>query len=376
MAGVPWFRQLRRIGLLLLLAIVVEYLVLPQLAGSRNALSLLGKVDLRWLAAGVALEIGAIVAYAQLTRSLLPQVDRMSLGTAARITLSTLAISHVVPGGTVAGASLGYRLLGKEGVTGSDAGFALATQGLGSAIVLNALLWVGLVVTIPLRGFHPLYGTAAILGALLLAAFAAVILLLTRGEDRAARVVCRVADHVPFLDGDELTALLRNISARLDLLLHDRPLLVRAAGWAALNWLLDAGSLWVFLAAFGFRMGPDGLLVSFGLAYVLAAIPVTPGGLGVVEAVLSTMLVGFGAPSGVALLAVVSYRLVNFWLPIPLGGVAYLSLRVERLRDRAGVDTLKQEAAQAMSEAPLAREWAGEHGITVPSRRRLKSRQE
>ena len=79
-------------------------------------------------------------------------------------------------------------------------------------------------------------------------------------------------------------------------------------------------------------MGPDGLLVSFGLAYVLAAIPVTPGGLGVVEAVLSTTLVAFGAPSGVALLGVVSYRLVNFWLPIPLGGIAYLSLHVERLR--------------------------------------------
>lgn len=375
MAGVPWFRQLRRIGLLLVAAAVVEILVLPQIAGSRKALHLLGGVDARWLASGVLLEAGAIVAYAQLTRSLLPRGNRLSLTTTTRITLSTLGISHVVPGGTVAGASLGYRLLGANGVAGADAGFALATQGLGSAIVLNALLWIGLVVTIPVRGFHPLYGTAAFLGVLLLAGFGAAVLLLTKGEDRVARIVCRVASRVPFLDGDALSGVLRRVSARVALLLADRPLMRRAAGWAALNWLLDAASLWVFLAAFGFRIGPDGLLVSFGLAYVLAAIPVTPGGLGVVEAVLTTMLVAFGAPRGIALLGVVSYRLVNFWLPIPLGGLAYLSLRVDRLRLRLpDVDALRREAEDAIRDEPDPRTWASERGIAVPGRRRPRQR--
>ncbi|HEX4905347.1 MAG TPA: YbhN family protein [Acidimicrobiales bacterium] len=325
-----WTRQVRRIAMLLVLALVVEFLVLPQLAGTRKALDLLGEVDVRWLVAGVVLEIGAILAYAQLTRSLLPKHDRVSLLTTARITLATLGISHVVPGGTVAGAGLGYRLLMRAGVTAPDAGFALATQGLGSAVVLNALLWVGLVVTIPLRGFHPLYGTAAVLGVLLLGGFAAAVLLLTKGEDRAAKLMCRLARPIPFLQPEDVDAFMRRISARLQTLLADRPLLLRAAGWAALNWLLDAASLWVFLTAFGHSMGPDGLLVAYGLAYVVAAIPVTPGGLGVVEAVLTSMLVAFGATRGIAVLGVVSYRLVNFWLPIPLGAAAYLSLRMDR----------------------------------------------
>ncbi|MEN3273138.1 MAG: putative heme transporter, partial [Actinomycetota bacterium] len=264
--------------------------MLPQLAGTRKALDLLGRVDVWWLVAGVALEIGALLAYAQLTRSLLPREDRVSLATTGRITLSTLAVSHVVPGGTIAGASLGFRLLTSAGVDGTDAGFALATQGLGSAVVLNVLLWIGLVVTIPLRGFHPLYGTAAIVGALALAGVGAAVLLLTRGEDRAARVVCRVARRIPMVDERALSDVLHRVSERLSGLLADRPLLARAATWAALNWLLDAASLWVFLTAFGHHMGPDGLLVAYGLAYVLAAIPLTPGGLGVVEAVLTTML--------------------------------------------------------------------------------------
>jgi hypothetical protein len=65
------------------------------------------------------------------------------------------------------------------------------------------------------------------------------------------------------------------------------------------------------------------------LANVLAVIPLTPGGLGVVEATLTSILVGFGTARGVATLGVVAYRLINFWLPIPLGGAAYLSLQVD-----------------------------------------------
>ena len=94
--------------------------------------------------------------------------------------------------------------------------------------------------------------------------------------------------------------------------------------WAALNWILDAASLWVFIFAFGHAVSPIDLLVAYGLANILAVIPITPGGLGVVEGVLIPTLVGFGTPKATAILGVLSYRLVNFWLPIPLGGVAYL----------------------------------------------------
>ena len=49
-----------------------------------------------------------------------------------------------------------------------------------------------------------------------------------------------------------------------------------------------------------------------------------------IEGVLTTSLVGFGAPRGVAILGVITWRLVNFWLPIPAGAVAYLSLKLGR----------------------------------------------
>ena len=51
--------------------------------------------------------------------------------------MSTKALSNIVPGGSAASSALGYRLITLSGATGPDAGFALATAGLASAVVLN-----------------------------------------------------------------------------------------------------------------------------------------------------------------------------------------------------------------------------------------------
>jgi uncharacterized protein (TIRG00374 family) len=309
------------------IVLVVEYLLLPELAGAGRSLHLLGRVNVAYLLLGTVLEACSLVAYAQLTHTVLPP-GGPSRSRLLRIDLSSLAVSHVLPGGTAPGAGVAYRLLGESGVGGADAAFGLATQGVGSALVLNAIFWLALVISIPLNGYNPIYGIAAAAGALLLALFAATVVLLTRGRHRVIEVVRRAADRVPFLDGEQLAEQVRRIADRLHALIANRPVLYRALVWAAANWLLDAASLWVFLAAFGRLASPVDLLVAYGLANVLAVIPVTPGGLGVIEGVLIPTLAGFGLPRGVAILGVLGYRLVNFWLPIPVGAGAFLSLRL------------------------------------------------
>lgn len=333
-------RHLLRLGAVLL---IVEYLVLPQIAGTRKALHLLGDVSLGWLILGLVLEALALVAYAQLTRAVLPHTDDPGLGTVLRIQLTSLSVSHCVPGGTAAGSSLGYRLMTNAGAGRSAVGFAMATQSLGSAVVLNAILWVALVVSIPIWGFSPVYATAALVGAVLVGAFTLLVLLFTRGEERAVGVVTRVAKRIPKVDEAVLVRLFRQMAARVRQLADEPRQLAKAVAWAAANWLLDAASLFVFVGAFGHWVNPDGLLVSYGLANVLAAIPITPGGLGVVETVLSSTLVGFGTPRGVAILGVLAYRLVNFWAPIPVGGLTYLSLQVSP-------GATSEEARQARSD--------------------------
>jgi putative heme transporter len=347
-------KSLKRTAAVVAFLLVFNHLVVPQLGGARRALDLLRDVNPALLVLALGLQIGAFLAYTQLTRVTLPPDVPVNVFTLFRIQLSTKAVTNLVPGGSAAGGTLGFRLLTSAGVQPSHAGFTLATVGLGSAVVLNLLLWLALLVSIPLRGFNPAYLTAAVIGLVLLATFAGVILLLMRGRDRAERVVRAVARKLPYVTEDGAARVVRQIAARLQELAANKPLVMHSLGWAVANWGLDAASLWVFLKAFGGTVNPVDLLVAFGLANVLAAIPITPGGLGVVEAVLTSTLVGFGLDRGTAAIGVVTYRLAAFWLPIPLGALAYGSLKVgpgnlSRERQRHLIRRLKADTADVAS---------------------------
>ena len=357
----PKGRRLRRIlpapfwqiGRLLLLALIIEYLVVPQLAGPRKVAHLITEVNPFLLLAGVALEAASLFSYAQLARSVLPEGRKLSLSTILRVQLTTLSVSHCAPGGTATGAALGYRLLTQAGIARGDVGFALGVQGIGSAVVLNVILWVALIVSIPVWGFSAVYLTAAAVGAVLLLAAGGLVVIFTRGEDRVGALLEKAASKIPFVDGTALRRSFVHVARRVEEASRQRRVLLQALIWATANWLFDAASLAVFVGAFGHWVNPDGLLVAYGLANVLAAIPITPGGLGVVEAALTTLLVGFGTPRGVATLGVVAYRLVNFWLPIPLGGLSYLSLQV----DRGGRDQRRNRLQQARSRLAAPFRW-------------------
>ncbi len=311
------------------LIFVFEYLVLPQLGPARRSLHLLGSVNPLLVVVAVLLEVSAILAYVELTRTVLYPHAPSRYNT-LRVDMAGFAISHVVPGGTAPAGALGYRIFNELGVPKETNAFGLAAQGSGSAVVLNIIFWMALVISIPLNGFNPAYGFAALAGVFLLLAFFGTILLITRGQRHADAWLRAIARRVPSVKPDVISSLLKRVADRITLLINNRRNLWWAFTWAALNWLLDAACLWVFLWSFGAVVSPIDLLVAYGLANVLAAIPLTPAGLGVVEAVLISSLVGFGVPHSQAILAVLAYRLVNFWIPIPLGGACYASLQWRR----------------------------------------------
>lgn len=96
--------------------------------------------------------------------------------------------------------------------------------------------------------------------------------------------------------------------------------------------MFDAAPLWVFLRAFGVSLDPDALIIAFGVVNVLQVIPITPGGLGIVEGAYTLQLAAFGVPKTVATLGVASYRIGQYWLPTIVGGLLYASLRVGPFR--------------------------------------------
>ena len=191
------FRSLGLWARILIFAAVLHFLVLPQIGGTRRALGLLSDLNPLFVIAAVACETGALLCYAQLSRALLPEEGRPDLWRMFRVVLSSMSVSHVVPGGAAAGGVLQYRLLTASGTAPTQATFAMATQSLGSAVVLNALLWIGLVVSIPARGFEPVYAAAALVGVVLLAAAAGAVIALTRGRHRTIALIERIARRTP-----------------------------------------------------------------------------------------------------------------------------------------------------------------------------------
>lgn len=352
----PSRQGLRRLLQILAFLFIVNTLVLPQLAGTRDAISLIGELNPLLLGIGTAVEVASLACVSHLIRTLLPEQSRPTAWTVHRVVLAARAASRVVPGGAAAGGVLSYRLLRKVGVPTSQAGFSVGTQSIESAAALVGLLFAGLLASIPFSGLNPAYLTATFIGLGILIAIGALVASITRGEERSIEAARRLAERVRVLDANAIEGGLRTLAAQLSELATDRRELARHGAWTAGYWLLDATALWIFLAAYGHWTRPDGLIVAFALANIVATIPITPGGLGVMEVTLAAALVRFGVDPSVALLGVVSWRLVNFWLPIPVGAAAYLSLRVTT-GERRSADELESLAEEASLGAAEVGPW-------------------
>jgi uncharacterized membrane protein YbhN (UPF0104 family) len=321
-------RWLRRGALVLISFAVLDYLVLPQIAGTRKALHLLGEIRPGWAIAGIALEVANFVCYSLLTRSVLPDA-RPHYSWLIRCDLTALGVSHLLPGGAATASTLRYRLIHEGGAPPQDTAVGMAVEGVGSTLVLAGILWLALVASLPLLGLHPVYVTAAAIGAILIASSFLALLGRSRPEAPGNGMLRAVVTRLPRRIQPRVQRTLDGSAAQLHQLLTDKRGLRVSASWAAGSWLLDAASLWVFLAAYGHRVNPDGLLVAYALANLLAVLPISPGGIGLIEGVLIPSLVGLGTPRATAVLGVVSWRLFNFWAPIPIGGLSYLSLRTQ-----------------------------------------------
>jgi hypothetical protein len=112
---------------------------------------------------------------------------------------------------------------------------------------------------------------------------------------------------------------------------------------AVANWLLDLACLIACIAAVGAPIDWRGVVVVYALTQLIAVVPFTPGGLGVVEAGLAALLVSYGMPAPAAIATVVLYRALTFWALVPAGWMVWW-----RLHQR-------QEAFNAPAEVVPAR---------------------
>lgn len=310
----------------LALVLLAVFIIVPQLRSAASEATTLGAIHRGWLLLGVAAEALSLLAYARLTQVTLHPA-RLPFGTAFAIDLATFSVSHIVPAGSLVGAGLGVGLFVRSGVEPSRAIAGKAVQSAASAVALNVLFALALIATIPRRDDSWFWAAAAGIVVLFLAGCALVVRVLLHRPDGFADRLGRIGRRLPRVGeaaGRRLADTVHGTVQQVVTHGADRRAVLL---WATLNWVLDAAALWCCVRAFDHSLGLIGLFATYGLAQVFAAIPVTPGGLGVVEGIVVPALMSFHTPHAAAVFGMTAWRLLNFWAPIPLGAATLLLLR-------------------------------------------------
>ncbi len=304
----------------------VWFLAVPQLRLAWSARSVVAIAQPALLGLAAVLAGAALLAYAQLMRTNLGDQTKPGLWHTLGIITTALGVSNITPGGSAVGSLVTFKMLQRAGVDRTRAAAAMAVTSIGSALVLNILLILGLLTILPTRGAAT--GVLACIPTTALLLAMAVLAQRVTAHDPRLWATARRLDRRLGIGSQPVTAFLDELATQFASWRLQPGRLARALGWATVNWLVDVAALWTVLFAVGQRLSPPAVLVAFSLANLAALVPLTPGGIGVVELTMTITLVGLGgAPAPVAA-AVAIYRIFSYWTPIPASALSYLATRV------------------------------------------------
>jgi putative heme transporter len=286
-----------------------------------------------WLLAACAVQAGSMIVFARLQRWLLRCGGvRVRLRDMVEITLAGNALSTSLPGGAAWAAGWVWGQLRRRSVERVLAGWVVLVAGALSSFALFLMVAIGAEIA-GSRGpvSSLLWVTRALL---ILAVLAGVgVVALARSSPLRARWRVRVtaATGRPGLPA-RVIRLLNTFGHEIRIVTPSPSAWGEALLLALANWGFDLATLvfcvWTVHASVPWR----GIVVAYSLTQIAASIPITPGGLAVVEASLAALLVGFGMSSTTAVTVVLLYRLISFWCLVPIGWGAWGLLEVTQRR--------------------------------------------
>jgi uncharacterized protein (TIRG00374 family) len=330
----PIFTTRRLIQTLVVVLLLLGgiYFLFPKLVGLGDSLSRLREAEAIWIAAAVGFNVLAYATYITLFKAVVGgDVLRLRWRETYEINLAGVAATRLFSAGGAGGIALTYWALRKAGLPRRDsARRMIAFVSLQYAFYPLAIIVFGVLLrTGVLNGKSSVELTivpAAIAGLLLIAGILITLIppdlerRLTRfaHSDRSRQWV-RSAAKVPATLGE-------GFRFALSLFTHPSKgglAVVGAAGF----WAANIGILWASFHAFGVHV-PLGVVVQgFFLGMVANLFPFAPAGVGAVDAGMIGAFVLFGIPQETVFPAILVFRLVSFWMPIPPGIFAFFQLR-------------------------------------------------
>jgi uncharacterized membrane protein YbhN (UPF0104 family) len=319
-------RRLVSLGLLIVLALVFLYVVLPRLSDADNPWERLKSGDPSWLVAAGGLELLSYLGYVILFRSIFARrAPRIRWRESYLITMAGVAATRVLATAGAGGIALTAWALRRSGMDRREVGASMTTfMVLLYAVFFAAVLLDGILLRSGvLPGPHPVGLTivpAVIAG--IIVAVAASAARIPRDLDRRwgaapgwfpRGLLARIGAAAAVV-GAGVGGAIREVRCL-------RPGLLGAVLW----WVGDVATLWACFHAFG-SAPPIGVIVmGYFVGQVGNTLPL-PGGIGGVEGGMIGAFAAFGVSAHLALVAVLAYRAFAFWLPTIPGGLAYLRL--------------------------------------------------
>jgi len=328
----PWIQFLGGLGL--------AALALWALAGRRNELAgvthYLDDIDGGWVALAVVAEAASLLAFALVQRDCLAAGSlRVTRTQMTGVTLAATAISNSIPAGPLLASVYAFRQYRRRGADDTLAGWTLVAVLVAASVSLALLAALGVVVAGSAGHSYDLTGvTLAVLGVTLAVGVLfvqrdALIWVLRQGIGVSRRVTGRPRG--------EIGASVDHVVGRLTVVGLKPGAALAVLGWGLASWVADCACLACAFLAVGAPVPWRGLLLAYGAGQLAANLPITPGGLGVVEGSITIALSYFGGSEPAAIAAVLLYRILSFWLELPIGWGTWAAMAWSGRRARAVV---------------------------------------
>jgi uncharacterized protein (TIRG00374 family) len=304
------------------------YLVLPKLIAVLGAWPRLSTLNPVWFTACLAAELVSFTCNFALQRLALRTKDWFPVVTAG---LTGNAVTNSLPGGSAVGAAVQFRMLTTAGFDTDTAVGGLTAFSLlevGGLLALPIFTLPAILAGVPVSPGLVHTALLGIVGFVLLAIFGVIILRTGRPLAALGRAAQSLYNRVTRGHRPPVTGLDKRLLAERDTIRA-----VLGKNWRQAVLLIavrlgfDYGCLLAALRATGAEPQPSLVLLAYSAVGVIGLLPLTPGGLGIVEASLSGLLILAGVRAGYAVLAILAYRIASYWLPLLAGLPAYLLFR-------------------------------------------------
>jgi hypothetical protein len=289
--------------------------------------------DWWWVAPAVAVEIGSYFCFTMMQYELLGAGHlRAPWWPLFKLSFASQAITNSLPIGNAVASVYAFRWFRRFGADNTLAVWALAGTLVAASVSLSLVAVLGL-------GMAANEGASLDLVPVLIGTF---VIMLGLGSlfvyERPLHAVVsgmlRLSVMLTRRPRGDTTAQIGRIMAWMTAVRLSWTQVGRIVGWGALNWLFDCACFAMMFRAIDAPIPWKGLLLAYGAGQLAALLPITPGGLGVVEGSITVALVAFGGPEASTAYAVLLYRLISFWLILVIGWlfIGQLALQVRRGR--------------------------------------------